>query len=1022
MRVGRRVLLLVLVLTVPLFGVPVPGRRTVDTRPSASGPIDIDPWFVQDRWTHTTHAVTRFPDGTYTDTTAVVDTTVTEVRTETVRGVVLSVYNATTDGTIATTGSIPLPRVGPRPFSLSGTTSGWAWTDRSDLGLVRTNQTVTASGSVDLPFPIPDATITADGATTVTFLPSEEDFDFPLEVGDAWSFNVTVNTTGYAHLRVQSVLGTFDNRTDLATVTQSRMSLWFNGTQDVTVPAGPFPAAAHIHAASPGAAPSDRWYHPAAKNLVKTESHAVAAPNNYVHVWVNLTAYSLVAPPWPGTIALTPERVNPGGGVTANGTANPDEEVVVSVPATRAMYRTRADGTGSWSVRIRAPRTDDFTPSNADVGSHGVLVEPAAVPAGWDVATVQLAVPDLFAGPSDLVLLDPAPVTGIPVDVTGTVHVGTAVGVLSPFNASFTADGVEFARFEVPELPAGQARAFTASWRPTSGWHTVGLTADADGVVEETDEENNTATRRVFVQGPDLAPVDVVIEAEGTVAYPDPAAVGYVSAPVQGRLGGLIRVTFEAANVGQAEAPPFLVAVVETQGLRGPPAAPRTFAVAVPAAVPPGAHAGPWSASWPVPNRPGVYHLNVTVDADSQVDEGDESNNTFALVVNVSGPDYRIVTLAAPAKVPAGSVHAIAAVVRNDGMLSGDREVSLAGYEGTSPTPFATVVVPPLAVSEERTFSLPWTAPGSGRLADLRFVIDADGVLGEMDEANNEATVILDVREPPVTQITIEGPNVTARGALYVRGTTRFVLAATDRSDTGLTTHYRIGDEGPSVYIAPVSVVGEGVHTLAYWSEDNLGGVEAPSRLDLIVDDTPPSIRAFRVSEGNRTVVVLDVGDAGVGVGGVAYRVDGGDWRGYNGSFTVMGYGDHTVAFRAVDLLGNEAPEANVTWTVRRLQPPATNVKPFLAVTFAAILLLVALLPKARRTRGSVRSVLLASLFGTAEVATGVLSTVYAGLAVPPIGSGLAVDLALFSGGLALTILSSPRRSERAEPEAPTDK
>ncbi len=371
--------------------------------PAPVGPVFVDApaWFLNDTWTYTTHALTRAPNGMRTDTTLVLTTRIVEVTTQTVRSTSYTTYNATTNGNVTTDGEIPLGGLGTRPFHLQGTSSGWVWTDRSDLAVIVTNQTGNATGWVDLGFPFGRQRLDADGATTILFLPALEDYDFPLELADAWSHTVTANTTGYIHFRAQTPVGPQENTTSLAGETSASTSLWLNTTEDIIVSGMRFANATHIHTAANGGGSGDRWYHPDAKNVVRSESHAVAAVNDYSHVWVNLTAMSLVAPPWPGTIALTPQRVDPGGWITASGTASPNEDLVVSVPVLPATFSTRASAGGAWSIRLRAPTMDDFTPANADVGSHGVLVEPGATPSGWAIATVQLVLPDLSVGGRD---------------------------------------------------------------------------------------------------------------------------------------------------------------------------------------------------------------------------------------------------------------------------------------------------------------------------------------------------------------------------------------------------------------------------------------------------------------------------------------------------------------------------------------------------------------------------------------------------------------------------------------------
>ena len=1031
MRASAAIAVAVIIGTGLLPALPA-GSRSLAVGVAAPPYADVPAWFVGDVWTYATHAVQRSPNGSRTDTTTVIDTQVVELRTETVRGTWYTLYNATTSGTLVTAGVISVPGVGTYPFSLAGTMSGWSWTDRSNLAVVATNTTAVASGLVDLPFPLPDAPIDVDGAVTQAFLPAQEELDFPLELDDGWRYNVTVNTTGYAHYRVQSVLGTIDNTTDLTGASTSATSFWFNGTEDVTVPAGSFPASARIHAIASGGAASDRWYHPAAKNLAKLETHLVNAPNDYLHVWVNLTASPPSPPPWPGTIVLTPQRVGAGEALVASGTANPDESLTVSVPAIPMTYVTTADSSGAWSLPIVAPGTDDGTPANADVGSHGVIVD-AAGSAGWAVATLQLAPPDLYAIDAELTLAA-TPVAGIPVAVNGTVHAGAAAAVGSAFNVSFTVDGSEIQRYAVAGMPAAGSSNFTALWVPTPGWHAVAFTADPDGAISETDEGNNTASRTVFVPAPDLVPVDILVEADTTDVYPDPAAVGYVSRPAQGRINGTVNVTFDVENVGGAAAnASVVVEVVETDGLRGRPRGPPILRVPVPMPLLPGTRAGPYPASWPVPATPGVYHLNVTVDASGQLEEESEANNTFVLVVNVSGPDYRIVSAAVPPKATAGSAHRMDVTIRNEGQLAGDRDVVLAAFQGGSPLPFATATVPALAVLESATVPISWTAPSTAGVVSLSFVADANDVLDEMIETNNDASGSVDVRLPPVTTISWTGTNVTTT-TLFVTSAARFSLAAVDRSDTTVSSRFRIDAGAEMPFAAPFGLVGEGAHATEYWSEDGLGGEEVHQTLEVSVDDSPPDASGRAGAQrGADQIITLNAtdGPAGVGVARIEYRVDGGPWLIFVGPFNVSGYGEHNVTLRAVDLLGHVGPEEQLVFVIMRRGPPPIglgNIKPPLALAFAMALLLAGrVFGRGREERGLTSPRALGFIFAAAEGATGVLSLGVRDLAIPPFGLGLALDLVILVAGL-LTIWFRGRvvrgtstASPSEKPDAPLD-
>ena len=1016
---GGAVVLLLLAASVPL-ALPGPARGVPPpVRPAATPPYDIAPWSVGDWWTYDTRVITASPDGTRTNTRLQVNDTVRATETVTVLGTTYTAYNSTVNGTATSNGQLVLGG-NPAQYQASGPLNGWILNDRSDLALIAENQTTRMQGTIQ--YLIFTFRLWMNATTTARHGPAQEDLDFPLELGDAWSYGGILNTTGFIEY-FSDALGGYGGMQSLANEGNASLQSWFNTTQSRPVPAGTFPDAAWIHSDT-GGGTVDRWYDPAVRNYVAAEIHDVNGPNNYTHVWLNLTGYGLAPAPWPGTISLNPKRVDPGGQVVANGSALPNEDLFVRIPAIGAMYPVQSDATGAWSYAFRAPSVDDYTPSNADVGSHGVLIEPAAASPGSNVTTLQLILPDLYTGPGDLVLSDPTPSMGVNVTVNGTVHAGTAVGVSSPFDVSFTVDGGEIGRSTCSGLAADGMQTFSISWTPSPGSHTVAFVADPDRQVREADEANNTAWWPVFVTGPDLAPMDVVIASDANVTYPDPFAVGGVSAPVQARLGATINVTFQVANVGTANVTAnSTIAVVETAVLRGPPVRPRILEATAVAPLAPGARGGPWTASWPVPAWPGVYYLNVTVDADAQVAESSESNNTFVIVVNVSGPDYRIAWVDVPAKVTTDSVHQINVTVRNDGDLAADRSVTLAAYAGMASLPFATATIPPLAVAEAVTATLSWTAPSVAGNMTLRFVVDSTNVLDEMVETNNDATATVDVRWPPITQIAVGGRNVTTT-ALFVTSTATFVLTATDRSDTGVTTWFRIDAGSAVAYAGPFSIPTEGPHTIAYWSVDNLGGREANRTFAVSVDDSPPTTRATAPEPtGDRRTVTLNATDdraplTGVGVAYTQYRIDDGNWTDYTGPFTVQGYGDHTITVRSVDLLGHVEPDQRFSLTITRISP-AVNLKPLLAAVFAAVLLAAGLV-LGRRKRWSVASPRgLGVAFAVVEGATGVASAATGALAVPPLGAGLAVDLAIFLAGLAGILLVARRGPPPTEPAEP---
>lgn len=261
--------------------------------PMAGHEYGLPTWFVGDEWTYAVHEVTRSPDGTYTDTTGSITVHVASIENQTLDNVTYTVYNATFAGNGTSSGEVPIPLFGLRPYRADVAASGWIWSDNSSLALVQMNESRTAQGIVQMPWWVGDASFSFDAAETVTFSPAANDFDFPLVEGDAWSYNVTTRSVGYNHTVFFGSFGSFEELTTFDVISPRSASLWFNATENVTVPAGNFSEAARIEVAASGGETDVRFYHPAPKSFVAFESHVVRASDDYVHLWANLTGFGV---------------------------------------------------------------------------------------------------------------------------------------------------------------------------------------------------------------------------------------------------------------------------------------------------------------------------------------------------------------------------------------------------------------------------------------------------------------------------------------------------------------------------------------------------------------------------------------------------------------------------------------------------------------------------------------------------------------------------------------------------------
>lgn len=182
-------------------------------------------------------------------------------------------------------------------------------------------------------------------------------------------------------------------------------------------------------------------------------------------------------------------------------------------------------------------------------------------------------------------------------------------------------------------------------------------------------------------------------------------------------------------------------------------------------------------------------------------------------------------------------------------------------------------------------------------------------------------TVTLD-GTPPVTTGTLSGTQ-SASGAYT--GPVTVTLSTTDPDDaSGLTTFYKINNGAQQTYSQPFTVSADGHYTVAFFSRDPVGNVEAPKTLTFGLDSSAPTTTATRSGTAGTNSyykgavrITLSVSDPDDGADTLTthYTTDGADSGVYTTPFTISGDGTHTVTFFSVDSAGNT--EALQTLTIK---------------------------------------------------------------------------------------------------------
>ena len=165
----------------------------------------------------------------------------------------------------------------------------------------------------------------------------------------------------------------------------------------------------------------------------------------------------------------------------------------------------------------------------------------------------------------------------------------------------------------------------------------------------------------------------------------------------------------------------------------------------------------------------------------------------------------------------------------------------------------------------------------------------------------------------PVTTATLAPAEPNGANGWYTSPVT-VTLAATDEAGgSGVDrTEYQLDGGAWTPYTGPVTVSGDGSHTLAYRSADKAGNVETAKTVTSKLDTTAPvSTAAFAPPNDagwhNGSVpVALASSDATSGVDRIEWSQDGGaTWTAYTGPVDVSGDGTHEVLYRASDKAGN---------------------------------------------------------------------------------------------------------------------
>jgi subtilase family serine protease len=352
-------------------------------------------------------------------------------------------------------------------------------------------------------------------------------------------------------------------------------------------------------------------------------------------------------------------------------------------------------------------------------------------------------------------------------DTTRNLGAGTAVASTTRFYLSSDAvlDAADLALGSraVPALAAGASStgttALTVPAGTATGVYYLIAQADADQVVAETSEANNTALTPVQV-GPDLVVTALTV----------PAGAG---------AGTTITVTDTTQNQGGGAAPASTTRFYLSTDFYWDAGDTPLGGRAVPALAAGASHTGTASLVIPAGTPAGSYYVVARADGDQLVAETEEGNNVTARPLAI-GADLVILAVSVPAAGGAGSPITVTDTTKNLGPGPAGASttrfyLSRDGLLDAGDTVLGSRTVPVLAAGVSHTASTAVTIP-AGTAPGTYYVIalaDADHVVAETVETNNVGAALIQIGPDLVVTALSAPPAVGAGATITVTDTTK---------------------------------------------------------------------------------------------------------------------------------------------------------------------------------------------------------------------------------------------------------
>jgi large repetitive protein len=266
------------------------------------------------------------------------------------------------------------------------------------------------------------------------------------------------------------------------------------------------------------------------------------------------------------------------------------------------------------------------------------------------------------------------------------------------------------------------------------------------------------------------------------------------------------------------------------------------------------------------------------------------------------------------------SAYALSGTLGNNGWFRSSVTVALSASDGASGVASTLYRI---NGGSWATYSGSFTISGQGTSTVEYYSTDNAG--------NSESIKSVDVKidtTPPISSSSLSG---TLGSNGWYRSSVSVAISSTDAISGVASRVYRVNGGSWSTYVGPFTIAAQGTTTVEFQSSDSAGNWESVKSVTIKIDSTGPSststVTGTLGSNGwyrSAVSVSVSASDAASGVASTGYRVNGGAWLNYVGTFNVSSQGTSTVDYYATDQAGNSGP-TNSTQIKIDTNPPTSS-------------------------------------------------------------------------------------------------